>query len=337
MYTNLRWTGEHASTSPSSYRAIRLAVIVVVAMTLATGCAEKSPVDPGSSGTVLTSYYDRIPNNGTCDEGSLKGSEKLAALNRLNAMRSRHSLPTVTYNYSKDLLTQRAAMICAANDALSHNPPTSYSCWSKEGALGCSVSNLALNGATSTSPSAITLPTSASFIDLWLTDAGNLQLGHRRWLLNPFLEDISFGRVDRMISTTEYHTFAAVQVLDTGYAPSATAATIDGIAFPQGDYPSALVQKDWYLSFSLLIDKSDYWKNQNVDYSHASVEISDIAGHALTVRSLAYDNVAFGLPNNLQWIVDGLQDGVQYTATIRGVAANSVQVGAIQYSFRLVP
>jgi len=74
----------------------------------------------------------------------------------------------------------------SANRSLSHNPPTSWRCWSSAGATNAGVANLAL-----TFPAV----SSAGVVGQYLTDSGssNRAAGHRRWLLNPFSTTMGSG------------------------------------------------------------------------------------------------------------------------------------------------
>jgi hypothetical protein len=72
------------------------------------------------------------------------------------------------------------------NGALSHMPPTTWACYTAEGASAAGRSNLAL-GAFSP----------AQAIDLYMADSGTPSLGHRRWVLNDYLGRVGIGFAGR--------------------------------------------------------------------------------------------------------------------------------------------
>lgn len=73
-----------------------------------------------------------------------------------------------------------------ANGALSHMPPTSWACYTAEGAAGAGSSNIALG-----------VSAAADTIDLYVGDNGTASLGHRRWVFNGPLGSVGIGQVGR--------------------------------------------------------------------------------------------------------------------------------------------
>jgi hypothetical protein len=71
-----------------------------------------------------------------------------------------------------------------ANNSLSHNPPSSWTCYTADGATGAGASNI------STTPG-------VQGVDLYMVDPGNTStLGHRRWILSNSLGPIGLGSTD---------------------------------------------------------------------------------------------------------------------------------------------
>ena len=95
-------------------------------------------------------------------------------------------LDPVRFSAALSKRAQKAALIMAANRSLSHYPPRSWKCWSKQGADAAGQSNLALS-----------LPrmTAGGAIKLYVDDPGasNTVVGHRRWVLNPAAEVFGSG------------------------------------------------------------------------------------------------------------------------------------------------
>lgn len=264
-----------------------------------------------------SALYETLPDVARCNPGVLKQEEKTKVLGKLNQIRRLHGLNPVEYEPRDDQLTAKAALIIAANATLSHFPDKSFKCWSKEGEAGSSTSNLHI----SYYGGAAELDESESFVVGWLIDEGVESLGHRRWLLDPFLKTISFGRVDgKPLVPSQWDSVsgAAVKVIHEERAELSDQKA-DFVAYPHGDYPPELFSIGWYLSFSALADKEDPWGNRDVDYAAAKIEVQDEAGKRLKVSGVKHDNSGFGLPNFLQWKVEGLRPEQRYQVKISGV------------------
>jgi len=126
--------------------------------------------------------YDKPPSIKNCYEGELSENTKKKVLEKINYIRSLHELNPVSYNTDNDIYAQKGALIIAANKILNHFPPESWKCWSEDGKKGCSTSNIF--GGTGN-----WLPDQA--IISWLIDLDVPSLGHRRWMISPFLKTIA--------------------------------------------------------------------------------------------------------------------------------------------------
>lgn len=107
-------------------------------------------------------------------------------LRRINLFRWMTGLEPVTHDASLHSRQQACAVLMDANGMLSHSPPSSWSCWTEDGAEGAGASNIALGYSTS-----------AASIDGYIADRGVDSLGHRRWVLNGPLSRVSMGFVGR--------------------------------------------------------------------------------------------------------------------------------------------
>lgn len=143
-----------------------------------------------SAAVSLNDLYDVGPDVSQCDEGILKQTEKDKALNEVNRIRDLLNLPQVIYDSSFDNQTAQAALIIAANNDMSHYPPSTHACFSQDGADG-SRSNLSMYW-QSGSFSPPDFPESEAMIANWLIDSGVESSGHRRSILDPFLKQISY-------------------------------------------------------------------------------------------------------------------------------------------------
>jgi hypothetical protein len=112
-----------------------------------------------------------------------------ATLSALNYVRSLAGLAPVTFSSTLNANAQRAALIMAANNALSHAPSSNWKCWTSSGAAAAGKSDLAL---------AYPSLHAGQIIDLYMDDGGdsNVAAGHRRWILNPFSTVMGSGSTD---------------------------------------------------------------------------------------------------------------------------------------------
>ena len=124
-----------------------------------------------------------------CVPGSSSASSNAATLRALNYVRSLAGLAPLRLSSTLNARAQRAALIMSANGALSHDPSSSWRCYTSVGADAAGRSNLAL---------AYPSIGSGQIIDLYMDEPGgtNTAVGHRRWLLNPFSTVVGTGSTD---------------------------------------------------------------------------------------------------------------------------------------------
>lgn len=293
---------------------------------LGGGCIGEPVWGPGC-------IYSSSPGIQSCEQGTLTPGHKQLAVDELNSFRQFHGLPPVAYDEAASAEVQSCALMLAANGQLSHDPPSDWLCFNGDGAAACSKSNLyykSSTGSFSTPPPSLSL-------EAYLLDEGVETLGHRRHILNPFLVRISFGAVDGLTSGDPDYPYWYASALKVIYEDK---GDIEGlgiryVAYPQGDYPSRLFLKNWYLSFSAVVDEVSFWNNMEVDYSHATIQVRDSQDSLLPVSSISWNNDGKGLPNHLQWKVAGLVEGEQYSVKITGVKSGE-ETRDYDYQFRLV-
>jgi len=121
-----------------------------------------------------------------CLPGLSSLSSNAATLTALNYVRSLAGLAPVRLSSTLNAGAQRAALMMSANGALSHDPSSSWKCYTSSGAAAAGRSNLAL---------AYPSIGSGQIIDLYMDEPGstNFAVGHRRWLLNPFATVVGTG------------------------------------------------------------------------------------------------------------------------------------------------
>jgi hypothetical protein len=103
------------------------------------------------------------------------------ALRLVNLYRFMAELPPVTTDAGKNQRAQDCALMMDANNALSHDPPESWKCFSDSGRDGAGTSNIASAAGVKA-------------VDMYMNDFGNeTTMGHRRWLLSNSLGPIGLG------------------------------------------------------------------------------------------------------------------------------------------------
>lgn len=270
-------------------------------------------------------FYDVVPDIATCKEGSLKDSEKQKVLNLVNKIRSIHGLKPVTYNYTKDIYVQKSALLSAANEQLNHTPPSSWKCYSADGATGAQNSNLHIAWAYGSSWS----PTESS-INSWMIDENVDVCGHRRWIIDPFLKFIAIGRVDgASVQNQQFNvTGMSIYVIDAD-KQNITDWQSDFVAYPYQNYPTDMVytkaNKSWFFSFTAIFDKSNYWNNQKVSYANATIEIKNEQNQIIPTSEVSGNNEGYGVPNLLKWKIPSVQKEVKYTVNIKNVDVNGTK------------
>lgn len=277
------------------------------------------------------SIYSVEPNVADCSAGTLKTAEKQKALDALNQIRTLHGLPAVDYDTSADGEVSAAALMMVANNELTHTPQTTDPCYSGAGLAGAQTSNLYIMSSSDTLSTDSSVPVYA-----FLTDNDVSSLGHRRWLLDPFLASTAFGRVDGTPHGGSGKVMAAALKVIGDDTASLAGTSVNYVAYPSGNYPASLVDKSWFLSFSVFADRLVKANNNgsHIDYSIATIEMWDSAFNSMSVNSASYNYENYGLPNHLQWKVSGLANNTQYTVRIDNVKVNNV-FRRYQYTFTL--
>lgn len=289
---------------------------------------------PGDFFTAAAALYATPADIAACQPGMLKPAVTQQVLQTLNAVRALHRLPPATYSPGDEPATQQSALMQAANNQLSHTPPTSWRCYTAVGADASGASNL-YGG----SGNGLSLVSDEQVIAGWLTEVNNIiaeNVGHRRWLLDPFLGSVAYGRVAGRHATSGRADAAAMKVFDTAGPAGPTGPLPDYVAYPFEDYPARLFDTRALLSFGVISNKTSKWGNTNVDFSNAAITVRQRGGATLTVSRITYDTQGYGLPNNVQFAVTGLQASTYYDVTIDRVAVGGVQ-RSYSYFFRIVP
>ncbi len=295
-------------------KRLNLILAVLFSGLIIFGSCEEESSGPSCNTDIddrVADLYDCPPDAGNCYEGDLAQRVQDDVLERVNYFRNIHNLPDVSYNPTFDDYVQKASLIAAANKALTHYPSESAKCYTAVGDTGSQKSNLALSWSGGFVDKA-----SEYFVDGWISEIHSASIGHRRWILHPFLNTVSFGRVD---SFEEGHVVgSALYVMDS---KSPSQANVEFIACPFHNYPSSAFPNNARFSFQILADKDSPWgANRNVDFSNASIEVyQGSPDNSLSVNSVKYDNDGYGLPNCIQWKTSTFSYGARYTVNVSNV------------------
>ncbi|MDR1896183.1 MAG: hypothetical protein LBR10_05280 [Prevotellaceae bacterium] len=280
-----------------------------------------------NSGDTIDPLFERIPEISNCYEGTLSEIEKQKALNYVNALRLTHGLLPVEYTARKDVMAQSAALICAANSGIKSVPTSENLCYKADGAQGY------LDGIVSFQGSATAnWQKSEVHINEWIIESGKDSIDERRWILDPFLKHISFGRVIGTPTIGQYkYVSAAVLIVKHNETADLSDFNKEFVAYPQGVYNASLFDPNTFLSFSVIVDKTAKQNNASINFANAVIKVLSGANE-LPVTDIRFDNRNCGLPNNLQWKVEGLSKNVSYTVNITNVETGN-EVKNYEYTF----
>lgn len=261
----------------------------------------------------LYDYFDVLPVISSCQTGKLKDSQKQQAVDVLNHMRSLHGLQPVTYDYAHDNEVMQSTLMMAANKKMSHNFSSSSKCFTTAGNIGSQTSNIAYMGGG--------LFSAERSLILWLTDehnvsSGDTRVGHRRWLLNPFLQKISYGM---SAESENSYSWSALKVIYDNNHTIPSGIQQNYVAYPVGNYPSKYFSKNVPLSFSVVEHPDDLWANHQVNFSNAKINIRNQHGKLVQVYDISHNYIGAGIPNSLEFRVKDLSYNHTYQVEISQV------------------
>jgi len=226
---------------------------------------------------VFSVPIDWTGNAQSCNAGTTSQAYIDASFDLINYYRAMVELPPVVNDASKNTASQEAAMIMSVNDDLSHAPTSDWTCYTPDGANAASSSNIALGVS---GPRAIAL---------YIRDPGtnNMDIGHRRWILNPPRATFGIGSVG---DGTRHANALWV------FAGTTTRPATDIVTWPpRGFVPLQLVYPRW--SFSLN-------SAPTADYSSASVSMYE-DGAPVDLSIISHSRTRMG-DNTLVWEPSGL-------------------------------
>jgi hypothetical protein len=166
----------------------------------------------------------------------------------------------------------------SANGTLSHNPPSSWTCWTAAGAAAAGSSNLALGTA---GPGAIVA---------YIRDSGsyNYFVGHRRWILYPRRDQFGTGSVGE--TTTKAN---ALYVFTSTVTRPATPTKVAWP--PEGYVPYQVVYPRWSLSLNT---------GSSVSFASANVTMTE-DGSSVPLSVVSRTDNGYG-DNTIVWEPSGI-------------------------------
>jgi uncharacterized protein YkwD len=314
------------STTTCTYSNGELKGINVGACTLQFTQDGNSKTQVAESKTIsfdvfAASSMSTTPDINNCYAGKLSTSFRNEFLNEINTIRTLHGLPIIQYDYAHEDEMMQTALILAANNILTHYPDSNTTCYSDIGAVGAKTSSLVMGVRWNMYDYS---PTES--IIGWLNDKFNVvtnSVGHRRWILDPFLQKSAYGSVNApSIKDTQFPYVVATSHKTVYSTRNATTTALGVIAYPYHDYPAKYFADGVPLSISILIDQNSFWANQNVDYSKAELVVTQRGGAIQNISNISYDNIATGIPNNIQFNFDDLKNNVIYDVKLSNVLVN---------------
>ncbi|MFW5829092.1 MAG: CAP domain-containing protein, partial [Planctomycetota bacterium] len=258
-----------------------LALLTLVGSLAALDIQPTQSVDPDSRASVASFYLntwgdaagysiDWTGSIASCDRGTINSAFREATVLRVNQYRALCGLPPVGLDLAQSDKCQAAALMFSANDALSHNPPDTWECYSADGDEAAGKSNIAWGSGDN--------GTGIDAVDMYMDDfgGGNIDVGHRRWILYPRLSKVGSGSVP---ASAGHGSANALWVLGNRTDRPAEPAFV---TWPPRHLPYQLLptSKRWSFTYG------------GADFTDASVSVSQ-AGESLSV-SVISRNEGFG-------------------------------------------
>jgi uncharacterized protein YkwD len=319
---------------------LRTLALILVASSIVSGCVvinlgpNKSETGDDSFANQSSQLYDSLPDIKKCQAGVLKKGVKDGVLNTVNKIRALHGLASVIYDDQYDDEVMKGSLIIAASGQLTHQPQSSEKCYSPEGAKGAKTSNI-YGGKIS---KYLKYYSPDDHVIGWMTDVRNASgknVGHRRWLLDPFLKKIAFGQVASVMEDGSSTNGAMIRVVwDDQHKNQSPRSENNFVAYPFMDYPQEYFDEKAILSFTAIENQLDKYNNKT-DYSGVELKVVNEAGEPVHVHDVnGYSNGA-GIPNVLQFKIEAMQPKMKYMVNIRNVLING-QSKSYSYWFRIV-
>lgn len=268
---------------------------------------------------VSNTYSDKPSTKSPYKAGHLSGDSLYNALNLLNFIRYVAGIPAdVTLNEEYIELTQAGALLNCVNNKMTHTPtkPDGFpDDLFQKGYEGCSSSNIAWNYGNM----------AQSLLNGWMYDgdSSNIdRMGHRRWVLNPSMQQTGFG---------------AVGAYSAMYAFDRKGSSItDYVAWPARNMPIELMNGSgtpWTLSLG-----SDY---QTAEQGEVTVTLKNVSsGKTWTFSNAKKDGYFavnkdwYGMPNCIIFRPNSVScdKTSQFQVTVTGLKTTDDKAATLSYN-----
>lgn len=272
------------------------------------------------------SEYDELPDytNAPYSAGKLSDATLHNALNALNTMRFIAGIGEVTLSDSYNELAQAGALVNAVNNQLSHSP-------SQPADMPDELYEMGLEGTSSSNLGWGYSSLAQDIVYGWMSDSGSSNIdrvGHRRWCLNPSMEQTGFGNVGKY-----YAMYAFDNVwTDTEYY---------GVCWPAQVMPAEYFEYDdpWSISMGTAADisavevtlerQSDgrIWSfSEDSADGYFNVENSNYGKKGCII--FRPDDISYSVGDSFEVTITGLSQTVNYTVDFVDVFSTQPEITA---------
>ena len=251
--------------------------------------------------------YDNYPSlEAPYESGSLKEGVYTQYLNMINQVRYIAGLSEVTLNQSYNEQAQAAALLNAINDRLSHYPE-------RPDGMNDDLYNLGYSGASHANLGHGYNDGAHAVRNGWMEDSDETNIssvGHRRWILNPFMKETGFGQVGYYYAMYAHDNANAIYT-----------NTPVHVAWPAKNMPISMF--DYYYAWSYIVGRA-------IDQSEID-SLKVVLKNTKTGKSWTFkngsancyvDNSGYGAPGAIIFLPDSIEeydDGDIYSVTITGL------------------
>lgn len=274
----------------------------------------------------------------TCQSGTLAPAFTEATLQLVNYFRAAAGVAPVTFDATLNSKAQEAALMFSVNRKLSHNPPSSWKCYSSGGAEAAGNSNASLFYDSSGDKDVAGIR--GQMEDM---GPGNTAVGHRRWILLSTTTVMGMGHVP---SASDYPAGGALWVLPTAaQAAQTTAEQAAQTTAAATREPFVAWPPPGYVPWQALYLANPAYYASNPDqtrlrwslqlwgarFDRATVTAT-LDGTAVPVQKVAHDNnynqsIVFVPGIEYGWVADGRE----HTIAVR--VANVIDAGGTRRDF----
>jgi hypothetical protein len=277
-----------------------------------------TPSDREDSRNFYLAYYQWVAappvewtgDRSSCDAGTTAGGFRDSVSLRVNYFRAMAGVPAqVSFLDAYNAKAQQAALMMSVNNSLSHAPPTTWQCYTADGAEAAGSSDLYLG------------VYGAEAITGYIRDPGsnNGAVGHRRWILYPQTQNMGTGDIPPSGGSAAN----ALWVFDSHLREARPDTRDEFVAWPPPGYvPYQVVFARWSFSYP------------SADFRVASVGMTQGAQNVPLVQEAVYNGYG---ENTIVWVVNGMIDWQSWPRpaadTVYHVTVGNVLIAGTPRSF----